>query len=187
METVARVFVNVQVKSAPATTFVAGMVRTLPESEPKVPVLPVVAEFASVQLAAVAAKPDAGVSVIVMALPIVATGMGVGVGGKAVPAVVVVMLAGVELRFVDVKLNVPVPPSDILRSFKLAELAAVAKIRSSMYTAWKSGLVGLPCLGPAICLTVTLEMGPAQVTVMLPVSLVIVVSWLAEARPVAEL
>ena len=56
--------VKVQVISAPAKTLVAGMVNTLPASVPKVPTLPVMTAFASVQLAENAVKAAAGVSVI---------------------------------------------------------------------------------------------------------------------------
>lgn len=44
------------------------MVKTLPVSEPKLAGFPVMAEFASVQVAAVALKLVAGVSVIVTAV-----------------------------------------------------------------------------------------------------------------------
>lgn len=47
---VERVLVNTQVRSAPATMLAAGTVATLPENEPNVPVLPVTAPLASVQL-----------------------------------------------------------------------------------------------------------------------------------------
>lgn len=48
-----RLFENTQVKSAPGLTLAAGMVRTEPANVPMVPILPVVPEFASVQLAEV--------------------------------------------------------------------------------------------------------------------------------------
>ena len=62
------VLVNVQVIWAAAKTLAAGMVSTLPAKVPKVPTLPVIAELASVQLAAEAEKFAAGVSVIVTAV-----------------------------------------------------------------------------------------------------------------------
>lgn len=61
-------FVNVQVIWAPATTFAAGMVSTLAANVPKLAGLPLTAALASVQLAAVAVKFVAGVSVIVTAV-----------------------------------------------------------------------------------------------------------------------
>jgi hypothetical protein len=42
-------FAKLQVKSAPATTFAAGSVSTLPTKDPSEPVLPVIALLASVQ------------------------------------------------------------------------------------------------------------------------------------------
>ena len=60
--------VNTQLICAPAKTFAAGIVSTLPAKAPKVPTLPVTAELASVQLAADALKLAAGVSVTVTAV-----------------------------------------------------------------------------------------------------------------------
>ena len=60
--------VMVQRICAAARTLVAGMVNTLPAREPKLTGFPVMAEFASVQVAAVALKLAAGVSVMVTAV-----------------------------------------------------------------------------------------------------------------------
>lgn len=62
------VLVIVQVICAAAKTLAAGIVNTLPASEPKLAGFPVIAELASVHVAAVALKFAAGVSVIVTAV-----------------------------------------------------------------------------------------------------------------------
>ena len=62
------VLVKVQLICAAANTLAAGMVSTLPASVPKLAGFPVMAELASVQLAADAEKFVAGVSVIVTAV-----------------------------------------------------------------------------------------------------------------------
>lgn len=92
---------------AAASTLTAGMVNTLPASEPKLAGLPVVAELASVQVAAVAVKLAAGVSVIVTAVLNVVTLMVGGEEGVATPAPVVVMETGLEAKFVAVNVNGP--------------------------------------------------------------------------------
>ena len=108
-------FVKTQVKSAPAFTLSAGIVSTLPDNVAKaLPVLPVMALLASVQVAVLIKKPAAGVSVKVTAVPIVLTLIAVGVVGVAVLATVVVMLLGVLARFVWSKLNGP--PAQIGRA-----------------------------------------------------------------------
>lgn len=94
------VFVNIQVKAAPAFMAVAGTVRMVPARVPMAPVLPVIALFASVQLADVSAYVAARLSVSVTLVPIVATGIAAGATGAAVPATVVEMAVGVLVRLV---------------------------------------------------------------------------------------
>ena len=108
------VLVKVQVKSAPALTFAARMVSTLPDRLPKEPVLPVNALLASVHEAAVSTKPAAGVSVNVMAVPIVVTLIAVGVAGVGVPAADVVMLPGALARLVWEKVKGPPEPPVVI-------------------------------------------------------------------------
>ena len=62
------VLVKMQLICAAAKTLAAGMVSTLPASVPKLAGFPVTAELASVQVAAVAEKLAAGVSVTVTAV-----------------------------------------------------------------------------------------------------------------------
>lgn len=100
-------FVNVQEICAPATTFAAGMVRALPTKVPKLAGLLVMAALASVQLAVVAVKPAARVSVIVTAVFKAVALLAVGEDGVGVAAAVVVIAAGLVTRFVEVKLNGP--------------------------------------------------------------------------------
>ena len=99
--------VIVQVILAAAKTLAAGIVSTLPESEPKLAGFPVIAEFASVQLAAEAVKLLAGVSVIVTAVLKAVTLIAVGEVGVATPAPVVVMAVGFDARFVAANVNGP--------------------------------------------------------------------------------
>ena len=104
------VLVNTQVKSAPATTLPAAMVSTLPASEPIAPAFPVTALLASVQLAAVRAKPAATVSVSVTAVPTVVTLIEAGAAGVGVPAAIVVIAAGALARLVWANVNGPPKP-----------------------------------------------------------------------------
>ena len=97
----------VQEICAAATTLAAGMVSTLPVSVPKVAGLLVTAALASVQLAVVAVKLGARVSVMVTAVFKVVTLLVVGEAGVGVAADVVVIAAGFVTRFVDAKLNGP--------------------------------------------------------------------------------
>ena len=99
--------VIVQVIFAAASTLAAGMVNTLPASEPKLAGFPVIAELASLQVAAVAVKLAAGVSVIVTAVLNAVTLMAAGDDGVATPAPIVVMEAGFEARLVAVNANGP--------------------------------------------------------------------------------
>lgn len=102
------VLVMVQVIFAAAKTLAAGMVSTLPTSPPKLAGLPVIAELASVQVAAVAVKFAVAASVIVTAVLKAVTLIGVGAAGVAVLTADVVIAAGAEARLVTV--NVKGPP-----------------------------------------------------------------------------
>jgi hypothetical protein len=99
--------VIVQLIFAAASTFAAGIVSTFPASEPKLAGFPVIAEFASVQVAAVAVKLVAGVSVIATAVLNAVTLMAAGEAGVATPAPVVVMAVGLDAKLVAVKVNGP--------------------------------------------------------------------------------
>lgn len=99
--------VIVQLIFAAARTLIAGMVNTLPAREPKLAGFPVTAELASLQVAAVALKLVAGVSVIVTAVLNAVTLIAVGDGGVAVLADVVVMAVGFEAKLVAAKVNGP--------------------------------------------------------------------------------
>ena len=97
----------VQVIFAAAKTLAAGMVSTLPATEPKLAGFPVTAEFASVQVPAVAVKLVAGVSVIATAVLNAVTLIAVGDAGVAIPAPVVVIAVGFEAKFVAANENGP--------------------------------------------------------------------------------
>ena len=66
--------------------------------------------LASVQVALLNAKPDAGVSVIVTSVLIVVAGNAVGEAGVAVLGAVVLILAIVPVKLVSAKVNVPPAP-----------------------------------------------------------------------------
>ena len=102
--------VKVQVISAPARILVAGIVNTLPANEPKLAGFPVEPLLASVQVALLNAKPDAGVSVIVTSVLIVVAGNAVGEAGVAVLGAVVLILAIFPVKLVSAKVNVPPAP-----------------------------------------------------------------------------
>ena len=89
--TVARVLVNVQVKSTPGFMFALGIVRVFPDSVPIVPVFPVVAALASIQPALVNTKPLAGASVIETGLLRFLIFLGLFGDGVDVSALVVVI------------------------------------------------------------------------------------------------
>ena len=100
--------VKVHVICALARMFVAGMVSTVPANVPKlVTGLPDAAALASKQLAEVITKFVATVSVMVTAVPVAVAGIGGGEVGAGVPAVAVVMAAGVEARLVEENVNGP--------------------------------------------------------------------------------
>jgi hypothetical protein len=123
-------FVMVQVILAAATTLMAGMVTTLPASVPKLAGLPVMAEFASVQLAALAEKLAAGVSVIVTAVLKAVTLIAVGTAGVAVLGDVVEIAAGADARLVAAKLNgPPMAPDVIFCKATVAGLAVLVKVQ----------------------------------------------------------
>ena len=118
--TEARVAVTIQVKSEPVAELAAGTVNNWPENVPKVPVLPVKAELASLQLTAVSAQFELGTAMLtVIAVPTVDTLIGAGDAGVAVPIVLVVIALGVVARFVAADgENVPVPPNEITCNLK---------------------------------------------------------------------
>ena len=119
------VLVKVQVICALARTLVAGMVSIVPTKTPKLPAgLPEAAALPSRQLAEVMVKLEATVSVMLTAVPLVVARMGVVGAGAGVPAVMVVMAAGVDARLVDV--NVNGPPAEPSVIFWTATVAATA-------------------------------------------------------------
>lgn len=123
--------VMVQVILAAATTLIAGTVNTLPASVPKLAGLPVMAALASVQLAAVAVKFVAGVSVIVTAVLNAVTLMAVGTAGVAVLGDVVEIAAGADARLVTAKLKgPPMAPAVIFRNATVAGFAVLVKVQA---------------------------------------------------------
>ena len=116
---------------AAAATLAAGMVSTLPARFPKVAGLLVTAEFASVQLAVVAVKPGARVSVMVTAVFKAVALLAVGDAGVGVLADVVVIAAGFVTRFVDAKLNgPPTAPTVIFCKLTVAGLGVLVKLHA---------------------------------------------------------
>ena len=99
--------VKVQVILAAGKTLPAAMVRTLPLKVPKLAGFAVIAELASVQVALEIVKLAFAASVSVTAVPAAETAIAVGAIGAAVPATVVVMLAGAAERLVAVNVNGP--------------------------------------------------------------------------------
>ena len=99
--------VKVQVILAAGKILAAGIVRTLPLNVPKLAGFAVIAELASVQVADEIVKLAFAASVKVTAVPDVETAIAVGVTGAAVPATVVVTLAGAAERLVAVNVNGP--------------------------------------------------------------------------------
>ena len=99
--------VKIQLICAAAKMFAAGIVSTFPAKVPNVPMLPLMPEFASVQVAVAAVKFVAGVSVTVTAVLNADTFIGVGAAGVAVPVAVVVIAGGAEARFVAENVNAP--------------------------------------------------------------------------------
>ena len=84
--------------------------RVLPASVPKVPMLPVVALFASLQVADTKPKPVIGISVIVTFSFSELTLMATGETGTSVSAAVVVTESGVDAKLVCVNVNGPPKP-----------------------------------------------------------------------------
>jgi len=99
--------VKTQVICAAGSTLAAGIDNTRLASEPKVPVFPVTAELASVQLALVRLKKEFAPSVICTVVLNAVTAIAGGEAGAGVETAVVVMAAGADARFVTVKLNGP--------------------------------------------------------------------------------
>ena len=123
--------VKVQVIWAAATTLAAGMVSTLLASVPKLAGFPVTAALASVQLAALAVKFVAGVSVMVTAVFKAVTLIAVGVAGVAVATLVVVIAVGVEARLVCAKVNgPPTAPAVIFCRANVAGMAVLVKVHA---------------------------------------------------------
>ena len=100
-------------KSAPAFTFAAGMVSTLPAKEPMAPEFPVTALLASVHVAAVSTKDAAGVSVKVIAVPMATPLIAVGNAGVGVATAAVVIDAGAEAKLVCVNVKGPPKPPNV--------------------------------------------------------------------------
>ena len=123
------VLVMVHVIFAAAFTLAAGTVSTLPASAPKLAGFPVIAELASTQVADVAVKFAAGVSVIVTAVLKAVTLMAVGAAGVAVLVLVVVIAAGAEARFVAAKVNgPPMAPAVIFCRATVAVFGVLVKV-----------------------------------------------------------
>lgn len=98
---------NVQTIFANGFRLTTGTVMTLPASVPKLAGLPVVPELVSVQLPLDNVKLLLAASVRVTGLAMLVTEIELGAAGAAVPAVMVVMLAGAPAKLVAEKLNGP--------------------------------------------------------------------------------
>jgi hypothetical protein len=109
---------------AAGTRFAAGMVSTWAANVPKVPVFPVTAELASVQVADAIVKNVLAASVMATAVLNAVALMAVGAAGAGVAATVVVMFAGTAERLVAVKLNGP--PAAPVVVFWMATVAGLA-------------------------------------------------------------
>jgi hypothetical protein len=126
-----KVLVIVQVICAAATTLAGGTVSTLPMSAPKLAGFPVTAELASVQLAAVAVKFVAGVSVKVTAVLKAGTVLATGAAGVAVLAVVVVMAAGAAAKLATANVKgPPIAPTVIFFNATVAGFAVFVKLHA---------------------------------------------------------
>lgn len=122
------VLVRMQLIFAAASTLVAGIVMTLPESDPKLAGFPVTAALASLHVALVAVKFAAGVSVMVTAVLKAVTLIAVGTAGVGVLVAVVVIAGGADARFVAVKVNdPPIAPTVLFCSVTVAVLGVLVK------------------------------------------------------------
>ena len=101
------VLVKVQMIFAFCFKFSAATVMTFPDKLPKLAGLPDTAAFVSVHEPVVKLKLALAASVNVTGLATLVTVVEAGVTGAAIPAVVVVIFAGVPARLVTVKLNGP--------------------------------------------------------------------------------
>ena len=101
------VLVKVQTIFAKGLRLVARIVMVLPAKLPKLAGFPVVPELVSVQLKLDNVKFVLAASVSVTGLLILVTELLFTVVGAAVPAVIVVILAGVPAKFVAVNVNGP--------------------------------------------------------------------------------
>ena len=169
------VLVKVQVICALARTLVAGMVSTVPANVPKLPAgLPEAAALPSRQLAEVMVKLEATVSVMVTAVALVVARMGVVGAGAGVPAVMVVMAAGVDARFVEVNVNgPPAEPSVIFWTAIVAATAVLTVLVSvqeicAAATTFAAGMViTLPASVPKLAgLPVTAALASVQITAL---------------------
>jgi hypothetical protein len=122
--------VKTQVICAAGTTFAAGMVSNWPTKLPKVPVFPVTAEFASVQLALVRLNRAFAFSDICTTLFSVETLIAEGAAGVGVDAAVVVMAAGTEARLATENVKGPPgPPVVDFCSFTVAGQAVLVRVQ----------------------------------------------------------
>ena len=126
---------NTQVKSAPATTLMAGMVRTLATRVPMLPELPVTALLASVHEAEVIMKVAATLSVRVTAMPDVVTLMATGAAGVAVFAATVVMPAGALARLVCVNVKGPPTPPVVIFCTLTVGIFRLVNVHSTLFVA----------------------------------------------------
>lgn len=111
---------------AAGKTFAAGMASNCPVNVPKVPLLPVTAEFESVQLAPAIVKYEFAFSEICVVVLSAVTAKAVGDAGAGVPAVVVVIAAGAAPRFATEKLKGPPgAPVVVLRTATVAAIAVL--------------------------------------------------------------
>jgi hypothetical protein len=120
--------VNVHLICAAGRILAAGMAINKPVSVPKLPGLPVTAEFASLQLAPAIVKNALLLSETCTMEFKVLTAMAEGAAGAAEPIVDVVMAAGVAARFDTAKLNGPPSPPVVI--FCTATVAGFAMLVS---------------------------------------------------------
>ena len=160
--------VKVQLICAAGKTLAAGMANNCPVSVPKDPGLPVTAELASVQLALAMVKSALAPSEICTKVFRLVTLMAAGDVGAGVPAVIVVILAGVEARFATAKVKGPPgAPVVVFCTFTVAGTAALVMVQLSC-AAGKTLAAGtvstLPARLPKLAgLRVKLELASLQV------------------------
>ena len=119
-----------QLICAAGKTFAAGIVSIKPLSAPKLPVLPVTPELASVQLAVVKVNVTLLFSEICTTLFRLVTVAAAGDAGAAVPVTVVEIEAGAAARLLTAKLNgPPKPPVVSFCTETVADFAALVKVQ----------------------------------------------------------